>query len=52
LIVIHDDLDLPFGTVRLKTGEEMPVIKVLKSIVTCLGSADFMRVRLGIGKPS
>jgi PTH1 family peptidyl-tRNA hydrolase len=52
LIVIHDDLDLPFGTVRLKTGGGNAGHKGLKSIVTCLGSADFMRVRLGIGKPS
>jgi PTH1 family peptidyl-tRNA hydrolase len=52
LIVIHDDLDLPFGKLRLKTGGGDAGHKGLKSIVTCLGSADFMRVRLGIGKPS
>jgi peptidyl-tRNA hydrolase, PTH1 family len=52
LIVIHDDLDLPFGTVRLKTGGGDAGHKGLKSIITCLGSADFMRVRMGIGKPS
>ena len=52
LIVIHDDLDLPFGTIRLKTGGGNAGHKGLKSIITCLGSADFMRVRLGIGKPS
>ena len=52
LIVIHDDLDLPFGTVRLKTGGGNAGHKGLKSITTCLGSSDFMRVRLGIGKPS
>ncbi|MCE5212353.1 MAG: aminoacyl-tRNA hydrolase [Deltaproteobacteria bacterium] len=52
LIVIHDDLDLPFGTVRLKTGGGDAGHKGLKSIITSLGSADFMRVRMGIGKPS
>ena len=52
LIVIHDDLDLPFGTVRLKTGGGDAGHKGLKSIISCLGTADFMRVRLGIGKPS
>jgi len=52
LIVIHDDLDLPFGTVRLKTGGGNAGHKGLKSIISCLGTADFMRVRLGIGKPS
>lgn len=52
LIVIHDDLDLPFGTVRLKTGGGNAGHKGLASITTCLGSGDFMRIRLGIGKPS
>jgi PTH1 family peptidyl-tRNA hydrolase len=52
LIVIHDDLDLPFGTIRLKTGGGDAGHKGLKSITTCLGSADFMRIRMGIGKPS
>jgi PTH1 family peptidyl-tRNA hydrolase len=52
LIVIHDDLDLPFGKFRLKTGGGDAGHKGLKSITTCLGSADFMRIRMGIGKPS
>lgn len=52
LIVIHDDLDLPFGTVRLKTGGGNAGHKGLISISTCLGSGDFARVRLGIGKPA
>ena len=52
LIVIHDDLDLPFGTVRLKTGGGNAGHKGLMSIATSLGSGDFMRVRLGIGKPA
>ena len=51
LIVVHDDLDLPFGTVRLKTGGGNAGHKGLESIVENLGSSDFMRVRLGIGKP-
>ena len=52
LIVIHDDLDLPFGKLRLKTGGGDAGHKGLKSITTCLGSANFTRVRMGIGKPS
>lgn len=52
LIVIHDDLDLPFGTMRLKNGGGDAGHKGLKSIIACLGSADFMRVRMGIGKPA
>ena len=51
VIVIHDDLDLPFGTMRLKAGGGDAGHKGLKSILNCLGSADFMRVRMGIGKP-
>lgn len=52
LIVIHDDLDLPFGTIRLKTGGGNAGHKGLASITENLGSSDFMRVRIGIGRPS
>jgi peptidyl-tRNA hydrolase, PTH1 family len=52
LIVIHDDLDLHFGTVRLKNGGGDAGHKGLKSITACHGSADYMRVRIGIGKPA
>lgn len=52
LIVVHDDLDLPFGTIRLKTGGGNAGHKGLESIVENLGSSDFMRVRIGIGKPA
>ena len=51
LIVIHDDLDLSFGSVRLKTGGGNAGHKGLTSIEENLGSSDFMRIRLGIGKP-
>jgi PTH1 family peptidyl-tRNA hydrolase len=52
LIVIHDDLDLSFGSVRLKTGGGNAGHKGLASIEENLGSSEFMRIRLGIGKPS
>ena len=52
LIVIHDDIDLPFGTVRLKIGGGNAGHKGLASITDNLGSSDYMRVRLGIGRPS
>src|SRR4030042_5941742 len=52
LIVIHDDLDLPFGTIRLKTGGGNAGHKGLESIIENLGSSDFMRIRIGIGKPA
>ncbi len=51
LIVIHDDLDLSFGTIRLKTGGGNAGHKGLASITENLGSSEFVRVRLGIGKP-
>ena len=51
LIVIHDDLDLPFGAIRLKEGGGTAGHKGLASIETNLGTSDFIRVRLGIGKP-
>ncbi len=51
LIVIHDDLDLPFGAVRLKAGGGTAGHKGLASIESNLGTSEFARVRLGIGKP-
>jgi len=51
VIVVHDDLDLPFGTIRMKTGGGHGGHKGLISIIDHLGDADFNRVRLGIGKP-
>lgn len=52
LIVVHDDLDLSFGRVRLKIGGGNAGHKGLASIAENLGSGGFMRVRLGIGKPA
>ena len=51
LIVIHDDLDLPFATIRLKTGGGDGGHKGLRSLIEHLGGSEFIRVRLGIGKP-
>ena len=51
LLVIHDDLDLPFGAVRLKAGGGTAGHKGLASIESSLGTSEFTRVRLGIGKP-
>ncbi len=51
LIVLHDDLDLPYNTVRMKKGGGAGGHKGLLSIMENLGSPDFIRVRLGIGKP-
>jgi PTH1 family peptidyl-tRNA hydrolase len=52
LIVVHDDLDLPFGTVRIKVGGGDGGHKGVRSAMDHLGGGAFTRVRLGIGKPS
>ncbi len=51
LIVIHDDLDLPPGKVRIRHGGSAGGHKGIKSIIACLGSGDFIRLRAGIGRP-
>ncbi len=51
LIVIHDELDLPFGTVRFKNGGGHGGHNGLRSIIENLGKGDFIRLRIGIGKP-
>ncbi len=52
LIVIHDDLDLPTGKIRIRRGGSSGGHKGLDSIITRLHSRDFYRVRIGIGRPS
>lgn len=51
LIVVHDELDLPFGTVRFKQGGGHGGHNGLRSIMEQLGKGDFLRLRIGIGKP-
>jgi PTH1 family peptidyl-tRNA hydrolase len=51
LVVIHDDLDLPAGAVRLKRGGGTGGHNGLRSLKERLGTADFLRVRVGIGRP-
>jgi PTH1 family peptidyl-tRNA hydrolase len=52
LIVLHDELDLPLGTVRVKIGGGHGGHNGLRSIIEYLGSSDFVRVRIGIGRPA
>ncbi|MBF0161467.1 MAG: aminoacyl-tRNA hydrolase [Magnetococcales bacterium] len=52
VVVFHDDLDLEPGRVRIKRGGGHGGHNGLKSIQQMLGSADFVRVRLGIGRPA
>ena len=51
ILVAHDELDLLPGTVRLKISGGSAGHNGLKSIVSCLGSSDFARLRIGIGHP-
>jgi PTH1 family peptidyl-tRNA hydrolase len=51
LVVIHDDLDLPFATVRLKRGGGEGGHNGLRSITRSVGTRDYLRVRVGIGRP-
>jgi PTH1 family peptidyl-tRNA hydrolase len=51
LVVIHDELDIPFGGVRLKLGGGDNGHNGLRSITRALGTRDYYRVRFGIGRP-
>lgn len=51
VVVIHDDLDLDFGLIRLKTGGGEGGHNGLRSVANALGTKDFQRVRIGIGRP-
>jgi len=51
LIVLHDDLDLPLGSVRVKVGGGHGGHNGLRSIIEYLGASDFIRVRIGINRP-
>ncbi len=51
IVVVHDELDLPPGTVRVKAGGGLAGHNGLRSIAQHLRTQDFLRVRLGVGKP-
>jgi PTH1 family peptidyl-tRNA hydrolase len=51
LVVIHDELDLPFGQVRLKLGGGDNGHNGLRSVTSALATKDYYRVRIGIGRP-
>lgn len=52
LIVLHDELDIRFGEVRIKRGGGTAGHNGLRSIVSHLGTQDFVRVRIGVSRPS
>lgn len=51
LIVLHDELDIPFDSVRLKSGGGHGGHNGLRDIISAIGTGDFTRVRIGIGRP-
>jgi len=51
VLVVHDEIDLPFGEVRTRVGGGTAGHNGLKSLVRGLGSPDFARVRVGVGRP-
>ncbi|MDQ4145650.1 MAG: aminoacyl-tRNA hydrolase [Actinomycetota bacterium] len=51
LVVVHDELDIPFGEVRIKLGGGTAGHNGLKSIASHFGTKDFPRVRVGISRP-
>jgi PTH1 family peptidyl-tRNA hydrolase len=52
ILVIHDDLDLPLGKIRLRRGGGSGGHKGVDSIISSLGNEDFLRLRVGIGRPA
>ncbi|UJA21009.1 aminoacyl-tRNA hydrolase [Thermoleophilia bacterium SCSIO 60948] len=51
VVVVHDEIDLPFGEVRVRRGGGLAGHNGLKSLKRELGSAEFWRVRVGVGRP-
>jgi PTH1 family peptidyl-tRNA hydrolase len=51
IVVVHDELDIPFGALRLKRGGGDNGHNGLRSVTACLGSKEYLRVRCGIGRP-
>lgn len=52
ILVVHDDLELPFGTIRLQNGGGLQGHNGLKSIRQHIGTDQFLRLRIGIGRPA
>jgi PTH1 family peptidyl-tRNA hydrolase len=51
LVVVHDELDIPFGTLRVKQGGGDNGHNGVRSVRAALGTGDFCRIRVGIGRP-
>jgi PTH1 family peptidyl-tRNA hydrolase len=51
LVVVHDEIDLPFAEIRLKTGGGDAGHRGIRSVAAELGTPDFIRIRIGVGRP-
>jgi PTH1 family peptidyl-tRNA hydrolase len=52
ILIIHDDMDLPVGKIRLRERGSSGGHRGIESIISCLGSQDFPRIRIGVGRPA
>ncbi|TSC71541.1 MAG: peptidyl-tRNA hydrolase, PTH1 family [Parcubacteria group bacterium Gr01-1014_70] len=52
LVVVHDDLDLPIGNIKIVTNRGSAGHKGVESVIRAVGTQDFIRIRIGIAKPS
>jgi PTH1 family peptidyl-tRNA hydrolase len=51
ILVLHDEIDLPFGRIEARLGGGLAGHNGLKAVKAGLGSADFQRIRVGVGRP-
>lgn len=51
LVVVHDDIDLPFGTMKIRTGGGHGGHNGIRSIREVLGTGEFVRIKMGVGRP-
>ena len=52
LVIVYDEMDLPIGKIRIRPGGSSAGHNGMKSIISALGTQEFTRIRVGIGKPS
>jgi PTH1 family peptidyl-tRNA hydrolase len=51
LVIIHDDIDLAFGRIKIKEKGGHGGHRGIKSLIECFGGGDFIRLRIGVGRP-